>query len=153
MVELPHAVVGAVIATKIGNPALSLPLALASHYVLDLLPHWNPHLNRELTKRGRISGRTTLFVAADVVVSLLAGFYIASQALPDTGRFAVIIAGAFLAVLPDVIEGPYFFMGYKHPLLARLVKFQGLVQFNAPPLLGLATQILVLAAAFWWMLG
>ena len=117
MIELPHAVVGAAIAAKVGNPALSLPLALASHFVLDLVPHWNPHLNR------------------------------------DTARFITIAFGAFFGVLPDVAEAPFFFLKSKNKWLERLVKFQSSLQFNVPLIPGVISQLLVLVAALWWVLG
>jgi len=47
VLETPHVVVGAAIATKIANPFISLPLAFASHFLLEKVPHWNPHLNTE----------------------------------------------------------------------------------------------------------
>lgn len=143
---------GAAIAIKIGNPALALPLALASHFVLDLLPHWNPHLNREIKKYGRVTRRTTIIIIADVVASLVAGFYIASTALPNRELFITVLLGAFFAVLPDVVEAPYFFFRWKNPLIIKLAKFQSSLQVNVPFLPGLVSQILIISAAFWWAL-
>lgn len=151
MIELPHTLVGTAIAIKIGNPALALPLALASHFVLDLLPHWNPHLNKEIKEYGKITTRTKVVVAADVVVSLISGLYIASQFLPDTTRAAIIVAGAFLAVLPDTVEGPYFFFGWKNRWITGLIRLQSKLQFNVPLIPGIISQVLVAAAALWWM--
>lgn len=54
MLETPHVLIGAAIATKVGNPFLAIPLAFASHFVLETVPHWNPHLNTE-TKKIRTS--------------------------------------------------------------------------------------------------
>lgn len=153
MIELPHAVVGAAIAVKVSNPALALPLALASHFVLDLIPHWNPHLNREIAKYGKITKQTKVILVFDVIASLCAGFYIASTALPDTNRFGVIIVGALFGVLPDLAEAPYFLIGSRNKWLKKLVRFQSSIQLNVPIIPGLLSQILVLAAAFWWVFG
>ncbi|MBI2268495.1 MAG: hypothetical protein HYU80_03605 [Candidatus Blackburnbacteria bacterium] len=152
MIELTHTIVGAAIAAKIENPALSLPLALASHFVLDLLPHWNPHLNRELKEQGKISKRTTIIVAFDTILSLIAGFTIASQVLPNITHFIAVIAASFFAVLPDVIEGPYFFLKSKSNFLIRFVKFQTSLQLDVPVIPGLITQVIVIAAAVWWIM-
>jgi hypothetical protein len=35
-----HVVTGALIATAVAQPAAAIPLALASHFVLDALPHY-----------------------------------------------------------------------------------------------------------------
>lgn len=151
MVELPHTVVGAAIAVKIGNPALSLPLALASHFAFEFVPHWNPHLNQEIKKFGKVTRTSTLIVAADVVASLFAGFFIASQFATSQAHFAIIIAASFLAVSPDVIEGPYFFLGWRHPFFKKIIGFQKRFQFDVPVVPGLLTQAVILGAALWWL--
>lgn len=151
MLELPHTIVGAAIAAKVGNPALALPLALASHFIVDALPHWNPHLNRELKEHGRVTSRTTAFVAIDVVGSLIAGFTIASTVLPNITHFWVVILGAFLAVLPDVVEAPYFFLRKEYAFVGRLIAFQKSIQNDTLPLVGLTTQAVLVAAALWWV--
>jgi len=53
MLETPHVLAGAVIAAKVQNPFLAIPLAFASHFILEKVPHWNPHINAEMTKFGR----------------------------------------------------------------------------------------------------
>lgn len=151
MVELPHTIVGAAIATKVGNPVLALPLAFLSHFAFEFVPHWNPHLYTETKKYGRVTRASTLFVAADVAASLVAGFFIASRVLPDVAHFTTIIAASFMAVLPDVAEGPWFFLKMKHPLLEKLIIFQRNHQFNVSPIPGVISQILVISAAFWWI--
>lgn len=153
MIELPHTVVGAAIAAKVGNPALALPLALASHFVLDLLPHWNPHLNQEIAKYGKVTLKTRAVIFFDVLISLVAGFAIASTVLPNTQHFIIIILGAFMGVLPDVAEAPYFFFKSKNNLLKRLIKFQSTMQFNVPFIPGVISQVLLVAATLWWIWG
>lgn len=150
--ELPHTIVGAAIAVKVGNPALAIPLAFLSHFALEFVPHWNPHLYTETKKFGRVTRRSTLFVAADVALSLAAGFFIASTVLPDVGHFWTVIASSFVAVLPDVLEGPWFFLNFKHKALERLILFQRSLQFDAPLVPGILTQLATIAAAFWWIL-
>jgi hypothetical protein len=153
VLETPHVIVGAAIAFKITNPLLALPLALGSHFVLDMTPHWNPHLNSETKKFGKPTKRSVNIVIADVCISLIAGFVIASKALPNSARALTILAACFLSVLPDVIEAPYFFLDKKYPLIKKWIKFQTSIQANAPIVPGLATQILVILAAIYWILG
>ncbi len=153
MIELPHAVVGAVIAYKVGNPALALPLSFLSHFALDLLPHWNPHLNREMKLYGRITDRTRRIIIMDVILSLIAGGYIAYLAHPDIKREIIILLGAFAGVLPDVAEAPFFFFKSKNNFLKRLISFQSKIQFDVPLVPGVISQILLLAAAYWWIAG
>lgn len=144
MLELPHTLVGALIATKIPNPIISLPLAFASHFLVDRIPHWNPSLYSEYKKFGRPTVKSTVVIVLDVILSLAAGLAIALQALPDISKFLVIIFACFLAVLPDVIEGPFFYFGCKWPILMKLVNFQVKIQGKAKLPWGLITQLVVI---------
>lgn len=144
MLETPHTILGATIAAKIPNPLIALPLALLSHLLLDQIPHWNPDLGGEVRKYGRVSSRSNLIILADVVLSLGFGFWIASQALPNLAKAAVIILASFMAVVLDVIEGFHFFLGVEQPLLKRLINFQHEHQKRVPFLPGVLTQIFVI---------
>lgn len=151
MLETPHVVVGAAIATKIANPLLAIPLAFTSHFLLERVPHWNPHLNTELKKYGKITQQTTLIVAADVALSLALGFGIASRVMPDTNHALTIVLAAFAAVLPDIVEGPYFFLKMKNKFIQKWITFQKSIQNDAPFWPGLATQIITILAALIWI--
>lgn len=153
MLELPHTVVGAVIATKIGNPALALPLALTSHFVLDLVPHWNPHLNTELAKYGKVTWQTRTLVWIDVVVSLAVGLYISTLKLPDLSGVTIVVLGALMGVLPDLIESPHFFLGLRWKPIENLIKFQKSIQNDTGLVFGLATQVVILTATVWWLIN
>lgn len=144
---------GAAIAYKVVNPALALPLAFGSHFVLEKVPHWNPHLNTETEKYGKPTKQSVKIVIADVATSIILGFFIASRTLPDTGHAITIVAASFLAALPDIIEGPYFFLGLRYEIIKKWILFQKSIQVNASIIPGLTTQIITIAAAFWWILG
>jgi len=152
VLETPHVIIGATLALKIGNPLLALPLAFGSHFVLDKVPHWNPHLNTEIAKLGRVSDKSKAIIAVDIILSLISGLLIASFALPNVNLFLVVLAGGLLGVLPDLVEGPYFFLGVKTKLITRWIKFQKSTQVDTSPLPGLLTQFVTIVAAFWWIL-
>lgn len=154
MLETPHVVVGAAIATKIANPALALPLAFASHFLLEKIPHWNPHLNTEKKKFGKPTKQSTLFVLADVATSLIAGTYIASLVLPDTGHFITIIFACFFAILPDLIEAPYYFLNYHTKFIEKTwIPFKKSIQTDTSFIPGLTAQAITIVTAFWWILS
>lgn len=144
MLELPHALLGAAIATSIPNPYVSLPLALASHFITDYVPHWNPHINTELKSQGKISTQSRLIILVDSGLALMLGTLIAAQSLPNLSRFIVIMAACFLAVAPDVMEIPYYFLGMQNiPWIKKLIEFQRSHQWNVKPIWGIITQILI----------
>ena len=148
MLELPHVVVGATIGILIPNPAISLPLSLASHFITDYVPHWNPHLNTELKKFGRLTNLTMAIIGIDVVLAALVGFYLAGLQLPNSARFLTVVLCGFLGTLPDLVEMPHFFLGIKIPIIEKLINFQRNHQWNVPLPWGLLTQVIVILLSY-----
>jgi len=154
VLETPHVLVGAAIATKVGSPWLSLPLSFASHFILEKVPHWNPHLNTEKKKFGKVTPESFKVVLADSTLALVSGSYIAFQQLPDTTSVVIVLAACFLSVLPDLIEAPYFFLNINHnKYIHAWIKFQKSLQVDTGIFWGLATQLVVSIAALYWILG
>lgn len=153
MLETPHVIVGAAIAAKVANPVLAIPLAFGSHFLLEKIPHWNPHLNTETEKYGKPTKRSTKIVIVDVALSLTAGFFIASRVLPDIANAATVLVCCFAAALPDIAEGPYFFLGVRNKLIKKWINFQKSIQADADIIPGLLTQFIVILAALYWTLG
>jgi len=148
MLELPHTLFGALIGIKIQNPFISLPLAFASHFALDLIPHWNPSLYSEYEQFGHPKKSSTLIIIFDTVISLISGILIATTVLPDIKRFIVVLLACFLAVLPDVIEGPFFFFSLKWPILIKIIDFQRGHQGKAKLPWGMVTQLVAIIIIF-----
>jgi hypothetical protein len=152
MLEAPHVLVGIALAEKTGHPLLAIPLALGSHFVLDMLPHWNPHLNTEMRKHGQITPRTKTIIVVDAAISLaIIGFFV-SKALPDQVLATTILLCAFASILPDIMEAPYFFFKKKTTFLEKSIKFQKAIQTDAGPIFGILTQIIISGVALWWIL-
>jgi len=151
MLETPHVLVGAAIASKIPNPLISIPLALASHFLLEKIPHWNPHLDTETKKYGQPTKKSTIITIIDSTIALFSGSYIACLALPNTGHALTIFFACFFSILPDLVEAPYFFLNFRKDILKRWIKFQKSIQIDTGPLLGLFTQLVVIIASLLWI--
>lgn len=141
MLELPHTIIGATIGSKIGNPLLVFPLAFFSNFFLDMLPHWNPHLNTELESLGKISRKTTLIIVLDSFSSLIVGTFLALRFYPNIERIVIVLLSCFFAVLADLIEAPYFFLGVRNRYIERLINFQKKHQWNVSLIPGLLSQV------------
>lgn len=150
MLETPHAIVGAAIAARIPNPIISIPLAFASHFVLDLTPHWNPHINTELKKYGHVTVKSKAIIFADV---LFAGMCVLALANAKPEAAMNIFLGSAAGIMPDVVEGPYFFLGIKNKFINMWLKFQKSIQTDVPLIPGIVTQITVIAVALWWFIS
>ncbi len=151
MLETPHIIVGATIAAKVANPYLSIPLAFGSHFLLDKVPHWNPHLNTEIQKYGKITKRSTQIVIIDVVLSVASLITIAYFSSTDPMRMSVVLLGGFAGVLPDVIEGPYFFFHLKSKFIKKWISFQKSIQTDTSMVPGLITQVVTILASIVWL--
>lgn len=144
MLELPHVTVGVAIATAIPNPFIAVPLALASHFITDYVPHWNPHIHTEKKIHGHIKSTTLAFLALDAGAALIFGSWVAVHALPNTMQSTNILLCSFASVAPDVVEIPYYFTHIKLRAIEKLLSFQRAHQWNVPIVWGLLSQVLVI---------
>ena len=110
MTATGHALIGTVIAAKIGNPMLAVPIAIGSHFLADALPHWDTGTNKEeKTKR-------TFFIESmfDVLLGFVLSWLLITWIFPSTNltyAFFIII----IAQLPDWLTAPYLFFDMKFP--------------------------------------
>ncbi len=151
MLETPHVAVGAAIASKIPNPLIAIPLSFASHFVLDAVPHWNPHIVTETKKYGMPTKKSIVIIVFDSTLALVFGSLIAYQALPNTGHAVTILAASFASVLPDLIEAPYFFLKTRVNLVRSWVDFHRSLQTHGNLFWGLLTQLATIGAAILWI--
>ena len=93
MILTPHALSGAAIAITVPEPLVGLPLALGSHYLLDMVPHWQETLPPYTPHRG-----TAVRTAIDSALSV-ALLRLIARSHPERARWVWLTAGA--AILPD----------------------------------------------------
>ncbi|MDP3918204.1 MAG: hypothetical protein Q8Q30_03465 [Candidatus Woesebacteria bacterium] len=142
MLETPHVALGVAIAVAIPNPLISIPLAFASHFILDKVPHWNPHLNTETKKYGYLTNKTLLIIGLDLACAAVLTIFV------SRGNVNILLA-SFASILPDIVEGPYFLFGWKNEVLQKWISFQKSIQSEANLFWGLLTQVLVILGALY----
>jgi hypothetical protein len=95
MTGINHVVTGAVIAGVVQQPALALPLAFASHFMLDSMPHFGfQNWDKARLKQKRLINGV---ITVDVVLIILIIILFISQGAPTL----FYIAG-FVAFSPDL---------------------------------------------------
>lgn len=94
MLTTSHATVGATIGTLIPNPFVAIPLAIASHYLLDTVPHWQETLAPYTPNK-----KTYIRVPIDIILAVGATGLIAFWHPANT---TTIWGGAVAANLPDL---------------------------------------------------
>lgn len=113
MTATGHALVATLLVAKITNPYIVLPLALASHFACDIIPHWDPATHRrEKTKQA-------LFyeAAIDVTLSIIAS-YVLYHSILGQSNYILLYVAVFLSQLPDWITAPYLMLNPKNPLVS-----------------------------------
>lgn len=112
-----HAGVGVVLAAITPTPLIGLPLAIASHYLLDALPHGDmrkpPHVLRITEGRRLVITELIDLPLAALVVWKMTTIY--SNLSPT-----VLVLGALAGILPDLLWGGKFLLeklSWKIPVL------------------------------------
>ncbi len=128
MVLTSHILAGAVIGAEVKNIWAIFGLGLASHYLMDALPHWDYLVE---ISYGKIKGW------AKVVLDILIGGAIVWLAVGNSLDW-YLVGGVFFALLPDLILFVYLILNLK--FLAPLVNFHRWIHsdknFNLFPGLG-----------------
>lgn len=129
MTATGHAIIGTVIAAKIGNPALAIPIALASHVVADAIPHWDL-----ATNGGRKKGKKLIYESFfDVLIGFVSSFIILGLFFPNTNigyAFFIVLVSQFF----DWLMVPYYFLNINIPPFNWAYRFQKLFdnEMNKP---------------------
>lgn len=153
MLETPHVALGIAIAVKSGNPWLALPLSLASHFLLDRVPHWNPHFYTETKKFGKPKKLSTYIAVVDEIIAIGLTLFMAYKFLPNLNTSFLILVCSFLSVLPDQIKFPYFFLKMRSGFIKKWVDFERSIQVEVSPFWGIVTQLIVITASLFWILN
>jgi len=98
MVLALHMITGAVLAGGGGNAGEAIVLGLTSHYFLDSIPHIEYKI--ENIVRGNFkAAKEFAKIFLDLLIGLAIVFYLLQN--KNFGQMAIILTGAFFAILPD----------------------------------------------------
>lgn len=148
MLTTPHVLTALVIVKIFPQPILAIGLAFLSHFMLDFfIPHWNPHIYTEMSKDKKISLGSFKIIILDSLLALSIFLFLAYQTLPDINTILVYGTASFIAILPDLVEIPYYFFKSKNKLLKQYVDFEHKYQANGTFFWGMITQLLVVLAS------
>ncbi len=135
MTATAHALIGASLAVKITSPQIGIPLAIISHFVADLIPHWDAGTNHRKKSLNRIK----IEAAIDVLVGFALVFLIFRNLVDPVYLFVMVIA----AQLPDWLEAPSWLFGFRVPPFSWLDWLGHKLQSRLQLPWGLVTQIVV----------
>lgn len=122
MIGFNHVLVGAIIGATVKQPFLVAPLAFASHFVCDAMPHM-----------GRIAAfspwkKTFLALLAFDALVCIAILWLAIQQWPDI--WLSLVVGTAFATLPDFLWVPFHKFGRPN---FKFYRFHAWVQWGERP--------------------
>ncbi len=124
MQALNHVAIGTLIAVTVKEPALVVPISLASHFGLDMLPHYG-----EDRRAPRGSGFYHARIVVDAIISLA---FIAAACLYFPSLSGVILLGAFFAFLPDLFWPVALYIKKSNPFYKFFTFHKGIQKFESP---------------------
>jgi hypothetical protein len=123
MTGLNHAATGALVAVAVRQPVLALPLALAAHFAVDAIPHWNYAVIGRLRE---------VIMRADLVLSLA---LLVALALVLASPGWLVVACGLLCMAPDAMWLPEILQGkppviHRSTMVGRMREFHRKVQWQ-----------------------
>jgi hypothetical protein len=100
MTATNHAMTGAVIALVVKEPILAIPIAFASHFVLDSIPHFGMYENDVIRRNAHWLFRTVVSIDLPLFIILL---IIIPQLAAATVAWWIVFSCMAAAVLPDAV--------------------------------------------------
>ena len=137
MTATTHALIGTIIAAKIGNPALAIPIAIASHIAADAIPHWDTATNR----KKKTFKKLFIHSLIDVILGFALSYLLIFLFFPQTNlayTFSVILASQFFVWA----TAPYYF--FKIKAFKWAYSFQKLFDNDLDLPWGLVIQVILL---------
>ena len=135
MTATAHALIGASIAVKIINPAIGIPLAIASHFIADLIPHWDLSTNHRQKSPTRLKVEATF----DVLLGFALVFLIFRNLVNPVYLWSMVIA----AQSPDWLKAPSDMFGLRIPPFSWMEWLGHKLQSRLQLPWGLVTQVVV----------
>jgi len=150
MTATAHALVSGAIVASIRDPAIALPLALASHFFMDTVPHWDFGTDW----RGRSKTTTGAIAIADTILGFTVAYFIFGGKVAIPTLFLAVALGN----LPDWLEAPYYIFFAKHDtkelkrnsgfwekLTYKIYRLENVFHTKAPAPFGIYTQFATVA--------
>ena len=144
MTATAHAIVGTLLAARFVDPLVSLPLALGTHYLTDLVPHWDSGTNRrkKSEKRFIVEALVDAFIAVGVSTIIYYYFFNLTDFI-----YLYLVVG--FALLPDIVTiSTRFVFKIKSPLWNWNNRFQTYLNKRLELPWGILTQVAVIGVVY-----
>jgi len=145
MIYLIHLFVGLVIGGYFHSIPLIIILAFASHFVIDMLPHWDgPYDKAHFEKTGKLKAHKLMYFIeiTDFLIVIAILIYFADKTVFFDTKMML---GAIFSILPDVLKVGYFTPLRKNKYFMKYLQFHSKIQNEVGWKKGIFYQLVVLA--------
>lgn len=139
MTATAHAIIGALIAARIPEPYIAIPLAIASHIAADIIPHWDTATNVKTKGKSRVIVETIY----DIALGFFLSFLLIAYFFPATSLMYVILM-ILVSQSLDWLTAPYYFWNIKFPAFRFAYYFQKKFDNSLDAPWGIVIQIIIL---------
>lgn len=147
MTSTAHAIVAGAIASKFPDPMVAASVSFISHFVMDLIPHWDMGTNW----KGRKKHATGVLAILETMTGITIAYLVYNARVP----LPHLALSVFVSLLPDWLEAPWFLFfarrnhqkPYRHARIFERIcygiyKGEGVFHTKAQFPFGVFTQIL-----------
>jgi hypothetical protein len=137
MLVLPHVATGVALGALIGDPLIVVPAAIASHFILDAIPHW-----QETMAPYQPTWKTYVRIPIDIGLAIALVIYAVNlhpELLPG------ILLGAVFASIPDLDVITIKLPALQRGIVKRYWDWHCKIQREVSSLWGVTTQLIVIA--------
>lgn len=140
MTATAHAIIGTLIAARIPEPLIAIPLAVASHIAADMIPHWDTATN--VKTKGKY--RVIIDTMYDIALGFFLSFLLIAYFFPTTNPMYVILM-ILVSQSLDWLTAPYYFWNIKLPIFRLAYTFQKKFDNTMDAPWGIISQTVILA--------
>jgi len=147
MIYLIHALVGGLIGGYVNSVPAVIILAVLSHFLLDMLPHWDGPYNKPyFEKTGKLRAHKAMYYIEtfDFIIAAISVIIFAQVFPMMSGK--MITLGVVSSLAPDIIKLGYFSPLRDQKLYMGYLKFHSKIQNEVSWKKGIAVQLILLAA-------
>lgn len=138
MTATAHALIGASLAATLSNPLVGIPIAFFSHFLADLVPHWDVGTNHRKKTLTRLKMESGL----DVILGLSLGFLIFRNIVNPQYLFWMMLTSQ----LPDWLTAPKLMFNINLPPFTWMDYLGHKIQSRMQLPWGLVTQLVSVGA-------
>ncbi len=138
MTATAHALVGGAVAASVQDPALGIFICLASHPLLDMIPHWDFGWGWRDKSKPKLLAQASF----DLILGTTLAYFIFGQNIPLWYFLICVFASEFW----DIAQVPYWFFNFRFPPFSWIYKAQSKIQGKAKLPWGVLTQAVSVVA-------